>query len=345
MAGGTFCFMHAADLHLGGRRWLRSAPPNAELGYLVQKADELACERLVQACRTERARLLVLAGDVIDGWCRDFQVALRLVRRLEPLAAQGCDVVLLLGNHDARSRALRSLLVPSHVHVLGLHGPETLVLSDVSVAVHGISCPEVPAGTDVTELYPAPLAGYFNLGVLHTSAEGVLGHADYAPCSRRALARKGYDYWALGHVHQRAVLSERPYVVFPGNLQARGALEKGAKGATRVRVVNGHVEGCDHLPLDVLRFASDRIDAGPVKELADLDERLALALGPLHAPPTVLSCTLAGPTVAPLLLGLSPSDRADWLDGWVRRAACQGVLLDDVWIEYPDGAGGFELVA
>jgi len=342
MAGtGSFSFVHGADLHLGGRRWLRSSPPNASFGRLAQSADRQAFQNLVALCIQERARFLILAGDVIDGWCRDFSVALRLARDLEALSHSGCECLLLLGNHDARSRALGCLLLPQHAWALGLRGPETRLFADVGVAIHGWSCPEVAAGQDVSSTYPAPLPGHFNLGVLHTSAEGVRGHAEYAPCSRRALRQKGYDYWALGHVHERTVLSEEPHVVFPGNLQARGPREMGAKGASLVRVDAGRVVSCEHRPLDVLRFATEVVDVTWVQGLQELDRLLGARLLRAAEPARVLRLVLEGAPAARLLLELSPHQRSAWLEGWKQRAGAYGTWLDECWVDYE--TGGFEL--
>lgn len=340
---GSFCFVHAADLHLGGRRWLRSRPPNAELAHLAETADRRACENLIELCKAEGARFLILAGDVIDGWCRDYRVALRLARDLEKLAGTGCECLLLLGNHDARSRALGSLLLPLHAAVLGLSGPETRVFDDVDVAIHGWSTPEVAVGEDVVDRYPAPLAGHFNLGVLHTSAEGVLGHAEYAPCSRRSLKQKGYDYWALGHVHERAVISEAPFVVFPGNLQARGARETGSKGASLVQVAEGRVVSCEHRELDVLRFETELIEVGDVTRLSELDRLVGARLLCGAERARVVRLVLEGFSAASLLLALSPDERMEWLESWRLRAGQHGSWLDECWVDCPSGCGGFEL--
>jgi exonuclease SbcD len=50
------------------------------------------------------------------------------------------------------------------------------------------------------------------------------------------LTAAGFDYWALGHVHDRRVLHEYPHVVYPGNIQGRSVRETGAKGVYIVRV-------------------------------------------------------------------------------------------------------------
>jgi len=68
--------------------------------------------------------------------------------------------------------------------------------------------------------------------LLHTCLDGDSRHYAYAPTTTTALVAKGYQYWALGHVHQRRVLQQDGVpIVFPGNLQGRRLLETGPKAA------------------------------------------------------------------------------------------------------------------
>jgi DNA repair exonuclease SbcCD nuclease subunit len=70
------------------------------------------------------------------------------------------------------------------------------------------------------------------------------------------LLAKGYDYWALGHVHRRESVngSTHPRVEYPGNLQGRHIRETGAKGALLVTIgANGRSE-TEFRPLDVFRW-------------------------------------------------------------------------------------------
>lgn len=92
------------------------------------------------------------------------------------------------------------------------------------------------------------------MGVLYTGLGGIGGHANYAPCAIEDLVNKGYDYWALAHVHQAAVLHERPHVVFCGNLQGRYIRESGPKGASLVAVEDGQVEEISPFHVDVVRW-------------------------------------------------------------------------------------------
>src|SRR5438045_2338199 len=75
--------------------------------------------------------------------------------------------------------------------------------------------------SNLAEEYPTADKDRFNIGLLHTSIDGRVGHDTYAPCSVDQLRGHGYQYWALGHVHRREVLSEAPWIVFSGNLQGR----------------------------------------------------------------------------------------------------------------------------
>jgi DNA repair protein SbcD/Mre11 len=111
--------------------------------------------------------------------------------------------------------------------------------------------------------------GWLNIGVLHTALEGDAAHASYAPCSVAQLAAKGYDYWALGHVHEHRVVSKDPLVVFPGNIQGRHARELGPRGAVLVTADESglHVE---RRIVDEVRWAHVRVDATLAKSLDEV---------------------------------------------------------------------------
>jgi DNA repair exonuclease SbcCD nuclease subunit len=119
-------------------------------------------------------------------------------------------------------------------------------------------------------------------------------HANYAPCSLAELVAKGYDYWALGHVHQGQVLNERPHVVFPGNLQGRHVREIGPKGACLVSVEEGEVVEVAALTFDVVRWAVLDVDvasAGSTIDVIDL-MRDALVQGSADADGRLLSARI-----------------------------------------------------
>jgi DNA repair exonuclease SbcCD nuclease subunit len=115
---------------------------------------------------------------------------------------------------------------------------------------------------------------------LHTALEGREGHATYAPCRLSALVDRGYDYWALGHVHAHELVHRDPWVVYPGNLQGRYARETGPKGAMLVEFDAARIKQVEHRALDVVRWAHVSVDASTCSTLDDVAEatRDALAL-------------------------------------------------------------------
>jgi DNA repair exonuclease SbcCD nuclease subunit len=111
------------------------------------------------------------------------------------------------------------------------------------------------------------------VGVLHTCLDGRPGHEPYAPCRVEALAARGYEYWALGHVHVRdAFQRDGTWIVFPGNIQGRHARETGAKGATLVEYSGEQVRSVEHRELDTVRWLRVPVD---VSDAATVDDVLA----------------------------------------------------------------------
>lgn len=263
--------VHAADLHidspLRGLVAYDGAPASA-----VREATRRACENLVAFCIESKASLLVIAGDLYDGDWKDFSTGLFFMNEMSKLREANVRVAIVRGNHDAQSVITRALRPPENVRVLSSSKAETILYEDLGVAVHGRSFPERAVTSDLSREYPARVAGAINVGLLHTCAEGRAGHDAYAPCTVSSLRDHGYEYWALGHVHRREVLSREPWIVFPGNLQGRHVREAGSKGATAIDVVHGRIESVEHVALDVVRWvecAVDAVDSTSVHDVLD----------------------------------------------------------------------------
>src|SRR5690606_35954900 len=114
-----------------------------------------------------------------------------------------------------------------------------------------------------------------------TNAIGAAEHSNYAPCTVQQLVRRGYDYWALGHVHRREILHRDPYVVYPGNLQGRHAREPGPRGCTVLDIDTAShlkIRSVEHRDLDVLRWAELTLTACAAADTDDLLEDLRLRL-------------------------------------------------------------------
>jgi exonuclease SbcD len=119
--------------------------------------------------------------------------------------------------------------------------------------------------------------GSFNIGVLHAGLGGMGGHANYAPCSLDDLVNKGYDYWALAHVHQGSILHQNPHVVFCGNLQGRHR-ERGQKSASLVTVEEGQVVDVTAIEADVVRWVHVRVPMDGSIHAIDVVNRISRAI-------------------------------------------------------------------
>lgn len=270
--------LHAADLHLGSPLAGLSARDPA-LAALFDDASRKAFRALVDLAVEERVDAVVIAGDVFDRDWKDFSVGQAFVREISRLTRAGIRVAMIRGNHDAESVVSRQLPLPEGVTWLGSDRPETLDWADLGLAVHGISFKARAIAESVVHRYPPPIPGRFNLGLLHTSLAGGSGHDPYAPCTVADLASRGYDYWALGHIHARAVVNtDGPVVVFPGNIQGRSIREPGAKSVTLATVDGSAVTGLEDRPVDAARWAIATADLSGVASSQDLERRLEAAI-------------------------------------------------------------------
>jgi DNA repair exonuclease SbcCD nuclease subunit len=85
------------------------------------------------------------------------------------------------------------------------------------------------------------------------------------------------DYWALGHIHERAYLAtDAPWIVYPGNLQARGigAPEKGPKGAVVVEAEDDAIRQVSFEPVDRVRSVDIEVEVSEMSDAASLEEGL-----------------------------------------------------------------------
>ncbi|MDX8405246.1 MAG: DNA repair exonuclease [Mariprofundus sp.] len=323
-------FIHAADLHidspLRGLDRYDGAPVDRLRG-----ATRKAFAQLIDLAVDEAVDFVLLAGDIYDGDWPDFHTGLYFREQMVRLGRADIPVFIVHGNHDARSVISGKLVLPANVTVFSSRSSGSVTLDGFSVAVHGRSFPNRAVDEDLVPDYPDPVPGYFNIGLLHTSLAGGSGHDTYAPTDVATLASKGYDYWALGHIHMREVVCQNPRIIFPGNLQGRHAKETGEKGCELVTVEAGSIT-TEFIPLDVVRWnqITLRLDGIDKLELVGaafrqaLDPLLVGACDRLHA----VRVLLVGSTH---LHGLE-ANKPGTLDAAIRGAA-QDVDEAEIWVE------------
>lgn len=326
-------FIHAADLHIDSALRGLSRYEGAPLAQL-RGATRRALERLVELAMDEKVDFVLIAGDLYDRDWVDFHTGLFVREQMVRLGKANIRVFIVQGNHDAQGVITRQVPWPDNVKVFSSRKAETVRLDELGVAIHGHSFSDRAVPEDLVPAYPPAVAGFFNIGLLHTSLTGMTGHDTYAPTSLPVMKTKGYDYWALGHIHARQVVCEQPRVVFPGNLQGRHARETGPKGCELVEVQGAGGLEARFVPLDVVRWHQLQIDLVPTLSLNDLPRHVAQALQLavsgagageiLHA---VRVC-LRGESPLQALEARQPGTLAAAV-----QAGAQDVMGGEVWIE------------
>jgi exonuclease SbcD len=271
----TFRFIHCADLHIDSPLRGLEADPDAPVSR-IRNATRDAFVNLVGYAIANRVDFVLAAGDLYDGEWQDWRTGQFLIKEVSRLSKAHIPFIAISGNHDAESVITRQIKLLDPAHQFGADKAGTWPIEHLDVLIHGQSFKTAAVKDDLSKHYPTRFEGKFNIGLLHTNVDGRPGHEKYAPSDLNALRNRGYQYWALGHVHTRAILAEEPYwVVYPGNLQGRHIREIGSRGAYLVTVTDREINTPPKfVPFDTVRWELLSVN---VSGAPDLDAALSIA--------------------------------------------------------------------
>jgi len=327
----TLKFLHAADIHLDsalhGLERYEGAPVDE-----IRSATRRAFDNLIELAVDEEVAFVLLVGDLYDGDWKDYNTGLYFVERMGKLREAGIRVFMVAGNHDAASQITRRLRLPDNVTLFSTKNPQQVILDDLNVAIAGQGFAKRAVSDDLSLAYPQGDSQLLNIGLLHTCLDGKPGHEPYAPCTVDGLRSKGYQYWALGHVHKREEIGQDPWIVFPGNIQGRHIRETGPKGCTLVTVEGGEILDVEHRDLDVMRWSLCELDVSASETVDDIYElvrdSLKTALDAAEGRPVAVRLVLQGPCSAHSALH---ANRERWIQEY--RALATGLGGAGVWLE------------
>ena len=322
-------FLHTADIHLDSPLKGLESHEDAPVEE-IRGATRRAFDNCIELAIDEAVDFLLIAGDLYDVDWKDYNTGLFFASRMGKLNRAGIAVFIVSGNHDAANQITKTMPLPENVTLFSAKKPASIHLDELGVIIHGQSYLSRAVTENLALHYPQYKPGYFNIGLLHTSLTGREGHEDYAPCTLDDLKSKGYDYWALGHVHKRELLADDPWVVFPGNIQGRHIRETGIKGATLVTVEDGRITDVQEVELDVLRWATCRVDLSECETTNHIHDAVRhafeLKLAQANGKPLALRLVLTGhcPVHAELLERTAE---------WTEQFRGIGAALGEVWLE------------
>lgn len=294
--GQQFTFIHCADLHLGSRfKGLGDTDP--ALASKLRESVKESFERIIDAAVSRDVDALVISGDVYDD--RNELPSTRLWFS-EQLSRLRKPVFICKGNHDSDTSWDRSIAYPGNVHVFGTE-PERIPLGD-GFEIIGVSYSTSHETRNLASMIQGD-AARFTIACLHCDLESVSEGYPYAPCSMSDLLGRSVDYWALGHIHRRCVVSKSPYIVYPGNIQGRSFKETGPKGANIVTVRDRLVTGFEFIPTQSYEWADLTVDIGG-KTLNDVVGEISSAT----SGQTICRITFTGSGELDRMLRINPQD-------------------------------------
>jgi exonuclease SbcD len=188
--------LHCSDLHLG-----------AELITLGEIAKERRQElltnffRIVSLCKEEDIELLLIAGDLFEGFNTDKNTIKSVKEALGTIP--GTIVAISPGNHDfiAIDSTYSDSDWPNNVHIF-TKGLESIEFEDKNLCLWGAAFRStyvkrpmlLPSGVD---------EGRINICVIHGEVVSEGQESNYHPITPMQIRFSGMDYIALGHIHKR----------------------------------------------------------------------------------------------------------------------------------------------
>ncbi|EAF5858974.1 exonuclease SbcCD subunit D [Listeria monocytogenes] len=227
-------FLHMADLHLDSPFIGLSTLPQP-LFSAIQESTFQSLERITTVAIKEAVDFVLIAGDIYDSEDQSVRAQARFAKEMKRLEAANIPVFMIHGNHDFIEKHKEKLALPSNVHVFSeqVEVMSYKTVTGVSVNIYGFSYNERHIRSSRVDEYKIQGDADFHIALLHGSeVSSSEEHDVYAPFRVQEISRKGFDYWALGHIHKRQLLAESPSIYYPGNIQGRNRKESGEKGAS-----------------------------------------------------------------------------------------------------------------
>ncbi len=256
-------FIHCADLHIDTPfRGLSQVAK--DIAKTLGEATFTSFENIIDLAVANHVDFVVIAGDVYDSSDRSLRAQFAFRDGLGRLAEHGIPSFVAFGNHDPVSGWSNSLEWPELAHRFGAKEVDVCQVTrggTIVASVHGMSFGKATVTDDLSSQFEPHRSGVPEIAVLHANVGSNTGHAPYAPTTVPLLAKRGFDYWALGHVHRHQVLrTEAPAIVYPGCSQSRHPNETGAKGCCLVTLSDSGAPDVRFVPTDVVRYRQERVD-------------------------------------------------------------------------------------
>lgn len=131
------------------------------------------------------------------------------------------------------------------------------------------------------EALPGSYEPDFTIGVIHT---GLNIDPTRSPVEPRELMRRGLDYWACGHIHQKVLIpSDAPVIAFSGCPQGRAIQETGDHGILLVTLSDDEPNRVEFIPTAPVVWQRFEVDVSSCETITQIQEKIQAAQFALNA--------------------------------------------------------------
>lgn len=131
------------------------------------------------------------------------------------------------------------------------------------------------------EALPGPYEPDFTIGVIHT---GLNIDPTRSPVEPRELMRRGLDYWACGHIHQKVLIPpDAPVIAFSGCPQGRAIQETGDHGILLVTLSDDEPNRVEFIPTAPVVWQRFEVDVSSCETITQIQEKIQAAQFTLNA--------------------------------------------------------------
>lgn len=228
-------FIHCADLHLD-RSFEGLYLMNESVDELLE-INEKVLESIVSVAIQEAVDFVLLVGDTFHQNRPSLKTQHQFFTQMSRLEVAHIPVYLSFGNHDYYEEARYWFDFPKNVHLFTEETVQTITgetNQGVSYCISGFSYQKPWLDESKVAQFPRR-QGTYHIGMYHGDQQG----EHYAPFVVQEMKQKGYDYWALGHIHVATTLSTQPPIIYPGTPQGHTQKEKETPGILLVTLTQG----------------------------------------------------------------------------------------------------------
>lgn len=267
-------FLHLSDVHLNAGFASKSS-------YIRNQLKEALYESIIKAVNyivENELEGLILAGDFFDDDKISFNDEHFVMHQLKKILDNGHKIFYVTGNHDPMLTA--RFLEPLTKHTsFYFFDDDTIKCLDI-ISRSGISYKVVGVGhkskneqRNLIVNYPRRSTDEIWVGIAHASVPSAIDITDKARYMATPLTHieaLDYNYFALGHIHIRQLLTQK--IGYSGNLQGLNIKETGPKGGYLVTLELNSTK-VEPVDFNMMRWEQCELTLSPdIQTLSELQE-------------------------------------------------------------------------